>query len=187
MILDDLRVVCAELEKARIEFVVVDGASLERTFPIGTGDIDVAVALKDYPRVLETLRRHPRVRNVEDVGTMAGCEFRIGTRWVDIEFINPLLFAGKRSPDDFIDYVRRHRSERTEVATFAPPEVVWYMRLAIGAWEGYVQKILRDVRTGVPPSLLDKVLDIARHFDVLEVLRPRVEQARTMVDLLTSR
>ncbi|MEK6987385.1 MAG: hypothetical protein AABX97_04710, partial [Candidatus Thermoplasmatota archaeon] len=67
------------------------------------------------------------------------------------------------------------------------PEVVWYMRLAIGDWEVYVQKILRDVRTGVPPSLLDKVLDIARHFDVLEVLRPRVEQARTMVDLLTSR
>ena len=163
------------------------GASLERTFPIGTGDIDVAVALKDYPRVLETLRRHPRVRNVEDLGTMAGSEFRIGTRWVDVEFINPRPFAGNRPPDDFIDYVRRHRSERTDVATFATPEVVWYMRLAIGDWEVYVQKILRDVRAGVPPSLLDKVLDIAKHFDVLEVLRPRVEQARKMIELAARR
>lgn len=165
----------------------MDGASLERTFPIGTGDIDVAVASKDYPRVLETLRRHPRVRNVEDVGTIAGCEFRIGTRWVDVEFINPRLFAGKRPPDDFIDYVRRHRSERTDVATFATPEVVWYMRLAIGDWEVYVQKILRDVRAGVSPSLLDKVLDIANHFDVLEVLAPRVEQARKMIELAARR
>jgi hypothetical protein len=165
----------------------VGGASLERTFPIGTGDIDVAVALKDYPRVLETLRRHPRVRNVEDLGTMAGSEFRIGTRWVDVEFINPRPFAGNRPPDDFIDYVRRHRSERTDVATFATPEVVWYMRLAIGDWEVYVQKILRDVRAGVPPSLLDKVLDIAKHFDVLEVLRPRVEQARKMIELAARR
>ena len=163
------------------------GASLERTFPIGTGDIDVAVALKDYPRVLETLRRHPRVRNVKDLGTMAGTEFRIGTRWVDVEFINPRLFAGKRPPDDFIDYVRRHRSERTDVATFATPEVVWYMRLAIGDWEVYVQKILRDVRAGVPPSLLDKVLDIAKHFDVLEVLAPRVEQTRKMIELAARR
>lgn len=163
------------------------GASLERGFPIGTGDIDVAVALKDYPRVLETLRRHPRVRAVEDLGTMAGCEFRIGTRWVDVEFLHPRPFAGERSPDDFIDYVRRHRSERTDVATFAAPEVVWYMRLAIGDWEVYVQKILRDVRAGVPPSLLDKVLDIAKHFGVLEVLAPRVERARTMVELATRR
>ena len=147
----------------------------------------MAVALKDYPRVLETLRRHPRVRNVEDLGTMAGCEFRIGTRWVDVEFINPRLFAGKGPPDDFIDYVRRHRSERTDVATFATPEVVWYMRLAIGDWEVYVQKILRDVRAGVPPSLLDKVLDIAKHFDVLEVLAPRVEQARKMIELAARR
>lgn len=147
----------------------------------------MAVALRDYPRVLETLRRHPRVRNVEDVGTVAACEFRIGTRWVDVEFINPRLFAGKRPPDDFIDYVRRHRSERTDVATFATPEVVWYMRLAIGDWEVYVQKILRDVRAGVPPSLLDKVLDIAKHFDVVEVLAPRVEQARKVIELAARR
>ncbi len=187
MILDDLRVVCGELEKAGIAFIVVGGASLERSYPIGTGDIDVAIALKDYPRILELLRKHPRVRNVEDIGTMASCEFRIGTRWVDVEFINPRLFAGTRPPDDFIDYVRRHRSERTELATFAAPEVVWYMRLAIPDWEIYVQKILRDVRAGVPANLLDKVLDIARHFDILDTIAPRVEQARRMTDLAARR
>ena len=185
MILDDLAVVCRELEKAGISFIVVGGASLERTYPIGTGGIDLAIALRDYPGVLKKLRAHPRVRNVEDVGTMAGSEFRIGTRWVDVEFINPRLFAGTHPPDDFIDYVRRHRSERTDLATFASPEVVWYMRLAIPDWQVYVQKILRDVRAGVPPDLLDKVLDVAKHFGVLDMLAPRVEEARTMIDLMT--
>ncbi len=187
MILDDLPAVCRELDKVGIAYIVVGGASLERTYPIGTGDIDIAVALKDYPRVLETLRAHPRFRNIEDVGTMAGSEFRLGTRWVDIEFINPRLFAGKRPPDEFIDYVRRHRSERTDIATFASPEIVWYMRLAIPDWEVYVQKILRDVRAGVPPGLLDKVLDVARHFGNLETLAPRVAETRRMAELATRR
>lgn len=187
MILDDLPAVCRELDRLEIAYIVVGGASLERTYPIGTGDIDVAVTLQDYPRVLETLRADPRFRNIEDVGTIAGSEFRIGTRWVDVEFINPRLFAGKRRPDEFIDYVRRHRSKRTEIATFAAPEIVWYMRLAIPDWEIYVQKILRDVRAGVPSGLLDKVLDVARHFDNLETLAPRVAEARRMAELATRR
>ncbi len=183
MILDDLPRVCRELDRMGIAYVVVGGASIERRYPIGTGDIDVAVALQDYPGVLERLRASPRFRNVEDVGTMAGSEFRIGTRWVDVEFINPKLFAGRRRPDAFLDYVRRHRSERTEVATFAAPEVVWYMRLAIPDWVVYVQKILRAVRAGVPPELLGKVLDVARHFGNEAMLGPRVAEARRMVEL----
>jgi hypothetical protein len=171
----------------RIEFLVVGGVSLERTYPIGTGDIDVAIAPKDYLGVLEKLQADSRVRKVEDLGTIAGSEFRVGTRWVDVEFLNPTPFAGKRQPDDFIAYVRRHRSETTELATFAAPEVVWYMRLAISDWEVYVQKILRDVRAGVTPDLLQKVLDVARHFGVTETLTPRVDATRKMIDLATRR
>lgn len=187
MILDDLPEVVRELRTMRIEFIVVGGASLERMYEIGTGDIDLAIAAKDYRAVLEKLRAHPRVRNVEDLGTIAGSEFRVGTRWVDVEFLNPRPFAGRRRPDDFIAYVQRHRSETTALATFAAPEVVWYMRLAIPDWEVYVQKILRDVRAGVPPDLLAKVLDVARYFKVLESLLPRVDATRKMIDLATRR
>lgn len=187
MILEDLKVVCAELADAGIEFIVIGGVSLVRTYPVGTEDIDVAVTVKDYPGVLAILEKHPRVRYVKDVGTMAGCEFRIGTRGVDVEFINPKLFAGKRPPYEFVDYIRHHRSERNEIAAFADPEVVWYMRLAIPGWETYVQKILRDVRAGVPPELLEKVLDMARYFGMEEKLAPRVEQARRILDLAVRR
>ena len=125
------------------------------------------------------------MRNVEDVGTMAGSEFRVGTRWVDVEFINPRLFSGRSPPDEFFDYVKRHRSERTDVGPCATPAVVWYMRLAVPDWEIYVQKILRDARAGVPEATLDDALAIADRFGVRAVLEPRALRAREMIELAT--
>jgi hypothetical protein len=187
MILDDLREVCLELQRAGIDYVVVGGAAIERRHRIGTLDVDVAIALRDYARILETLRAHPRVRHVEDLGTMAGCEFRVGTRWVDVELIKPALFSGRLPPDAFIDYVKRYRSERTDVGPVATPGVVFYMRLAIPDWEVYVQKILRDVRAGVPQATLDEALAIAGHFGVRSTVEPRVRRAREMIELATRR
>lgn len=183
MILEDLRAVCLELRKAGIDYVVVGGTAIERHHRIGTLDLDFAVALKDYPRVLEKLAAHPRFRDLEDGGTMAGCKFLVGTRWVDVEFINPKLFRGKRPPDHFIDYVRRYRSERTDFGPCATPGVVWYMRLAVPDWQIYVQKILRDLRAGVPEKTLDEALTIAEHFEIRELIEPRVRQAREMIEL----
>ncbi len=181
MILDDLGVVCAELREGGIEYIVVGGASLERHYPIGTADIDVIVALRDYPAVLRKLRRHPHGRNVKDMGTMAGCEWLVGTHWTDVEFINPKLFCGRRRPDAFIDYVARFRSDTTALGRVARPEVVWYMRLAVPDWTVYVQKILRDVRAGVPPALLGKALDIADRFGNRDELEPRVRKTEEMI------
>lgn len=184
MILDDLPVICKELRAAGIDYIVVGGAAPERTYPIGTGDVDVVIAMRDYPAVLRKLQEHPRVRNVEDVGTMAGCQFRVGAHWTDVEFINPRLFSGRRPPDDFVRYVARYRSEETEVGRVASPDVVWYMRLAVPDWIVYIQKILRDVRAGVPPALLDKVLQIADYFGNRERIEPRVREARAKIEMM---
>ena len=184
MILDDLPVICKELRAAGIDYIVVGGAALERRYPIGTGDVDVVIALRDYPAVLRKLEAHPGVRNVEDVGTMAGCEFRVGTHWTDVEFINPKLFSGRKPPDEFVRYVARYRSEETDLGRVANAEVVWYMRLAIPDWVIYIQKILRDVRAGVPPSLLDKVLEIAKYFGNREEIEPRVREARKKIEMV---
>ena len=142
------------------------------------------IPLRDYPEVLRKLEAHPRVRNVEDVGTMAGCEFRVGTHWTDVEFINPKLFSGRKPPDEFVRYVARYRSEETDLGRVANPEVVWYMRLAVPDWVIYIQKILRDVRAGVPPALLDKVLEIAEYFGNREEIEPRVREARTKIEMI---
>lgn len=187
MILDDLKEVCLELKKAGVDYVVVGGAAIERHYRIGTMDLDFAVALKDYLSVLEKMTANPRVRGLEDVGTMAGCKFRVGTRWVDVEFINPKLFGGKLPPDHFIDYVKRYRSEQTAFGPCATPGVVWYMRLAVPDWQTYVQKILRDLRAGVPEKTLADSLAIAKHFGVGELIESRVRQAREMIELAKRR
>jgi len=187
VIVDDLKEVCHEFRKAGIDYVVVGGAAIERHYSIGTLDIDVAIALRDYKIVLEKLAAHPRVRELDDVGTMAGCKFRVGTRWIDVEVINPKLFSGKLPPDHFIDYVKRHRSEQTEVGPCATAGVVWYMRLAIPDWQIYVQKILRDFKAGVPEDTLDEALEIAEHFGIREVIEPRVRQGRDMIELAKHR
>jgi hypothetical protein len=184
VILEDLPIVCKELRDAGIDYIVVGGAAIERKYPIGTGDIDVVIALRDYPAVLKKLIDHPGVRNLEDVGTMAGCQFRVGTHWTDVEFINPKLFCGRKPPDDFVRYVARFRSQETEVGRVAHPEIVWYMRLAVPDWTIYVQKILRDVKAGVPQSLVDKVLEIAEHFENVEQLEPRVRRAKELIEML---
>ncbi|MDE1821858.1 MAG: hypothetical protein KGJ23_12390 [Euryarchaeota archaeon] len=187
MILDDLKFVTRELDKAGIQHILVGGASLERQYAVGTEDLDFLVALKDYRGALAILKKHPLARNVESVGTMGGCEFRVEDHWVDVELLHPLSFCGKLSPDEFIDYVRRHRSSRTEAGPVAAPEIAWYMRLAIPDWPIYVQKILRDVGAGVPPDLLTKVEEVAQHLGVEETLAPRIKEAREAIALLRTR
>lgn len=185
MILDDLRELNAVLTGLHVSSVVVGGASIERLWFVGTSDIYLAVTLSDYSQVLNSIRRHPRFRNVDDDSLpIAGSEFQVGTRMIDVEFINPRPFCGLLQPDDFIDYVRRQHSIKVEGMTFAEPEVVWYMRLIIPDWIVYVQKIIRDVRAGVPLEILKKVLQISRHFGNEDTIRPRIEEVRKAVKLL---
>jgi hypothetical protein len=187
MILDDLKDVCLELRNAGVDYVVVGGAAIERHYRVGTMDLDFAIALKDYTTVLTKMASHPRVRDMEDLGTIAGCKFRVETRWVDVEFINPKLFCGKSPPDHFIDYVRRYRSEHTDLGPCATPPVVWYMRLAVPDWQIYVQKIIRDFRAGVPEKTLEDAVAIAAHFGIRELIESRVRQAREMIELARPR
>ena len=164
---------------------MVDGASPERSWNVGTVDIDLAVSFKNYSGVLDKLRGNRKFRNVEDCSIpIAGTEFFIDDRWVDVEFINPKPFSGSLQPDEFIEYVFQHRSEKEDGITFANPEVIWYIRLIITDWEIYVQKIMRDIRVGIPIEIFSKVKDVAKHFGNSEVIRARIFQARKILDLV---
>jgi len=170
---------CKVLKETGVKYVLVGGASLEmHDYEIGTLDIDFIVTIKDFQKVIKKLKKNPRFRNVEDLKTMASSEFLMGTTWIDVEFINPKLFCGSKNPDYFVDYVINYRSVRTPIGHVAKPEVVWYMRLIIPDWEIYVQKIMRDVRAGLPSTLLDEVEEIAKVFNVKDILKSRVQKAK---------
>lgn len=170
------------LRELDVDYVLVGGMAVELAgFPTGTEDVDFAVTMRDFDRVLKQLEDDPRFREVESLGTIGGAQFFTGDRWLDVEFLNPKLFQGEKSGNAFIHYIRRYRSRNTPIGPVARPEVTMYMRLIIPDWAIYVQKILRDVRAGVPEETLDGALAIAQVLGVEDTLRPRVQRTRDFI------
>jgi hypothetical protein len=147
-------------------------------YPTGTEDADFAVTMREFERAMKKLDAHARFRNVESLRTIGGAEFFTGDRWIDVDFLNPTLFRGRKTGDDFIEYLKRYRSRKTDFGPVARPEVTWYMRLVIPDWEIYVQKILRDIRAGTPEKTLDGALAIAGVLGVDHMVAPRVRRTR---------
>jgi len=175
----DPQKLCRALHEMEVDYVLVGGMAVELAgYPTGTEDVDFAVTMRQFEDVMRRLQGDRRFRDVKSLGTIGGAQFFVGDRWIDVDFLNPRLFQGRKSGDDFIAYVKRYRSRKTALGPVAAPEITWYMRLAIPDWEIYVQKILRDVRAGVPANTLDDVLAIARILGIERVLRPRVQKTR---------
>jgi hypothetical protein len=174
------------LRELEVKYVLVGGMALELSgYPTGTDDVDFAATTKEYDRVLRVLAEDDRFQNVESLGTIGGAQFFVGDRWIDVEFVNPKLFRGKRSGDWFINYMLRYRSDATPFGPIARPEVTWYMRLAVPDWQIYVQKIVRDVRAGVPAERLEDAIRMAKVFGVEEVVRRRAEKAREFLSKIS--
>ncbi len=175
----DVEELCRYLQKLRVDYVLVGGMAIELGgYPTGTEDVDFALTLSQFSSTLRKLSEDNRFRQVEELNTIGGAQFYTGRRWIDVDFINPKLFRGKRSDTFFISYLKRYRSASTDLGHVAAPEVTWYMRLAISDWEIYVQKILRDLRAGVPEDKLDDVLEIAKILGTASLVEPRIQKAR---------
>lgn len=179
---EELETLTAVLEQLGVDYVLVGGMAVELAgFPTGTEDVDFAVTMREFNRVLAQLNDDPRFREVESLGTMGGAQFFTGDRWLDVDFLNPKLFKGEKSGDGFIRYIKRYRSRRTSAGPVANPEVTWYMRLIVPDWAIYVQKILRDLRAGVPEETLRGALAVAQVLGVEETLRPRVGKTKEFI------
>ena len=185
---EDLEELSSVLRDLKVDYVLVGGMAVDLAgFPTGTEDVDFVVSMREFERVMQRIQSHRKFRNVENLGTIGGGQFFTGDGWMDVDFLNPRLFKGKRTGDQFIRYVRRYRSRKTPIGPVALPEVAWYMRLVVPDWEIYIQKILRDVRAGVPESMLEVALAIGRVFGVEDTLRPRVKKAREFLSMVLPR
>jgi hypothetical protein len=182
----DLRKLCRALRDLDVEYVLVGGMAVELAgYPTGTEDVDFAVTMREFERAMRKLNADPRFRNVESLGTIGGAGFFTGDRWIEIDFLNPTLFRGRKTGDDFMRYLRRYRSKETAFGPVARPEVTWYMRLVIPDWEIYVQKILRDARAGTPERTLEGALAIASVLGVDRVVAPRIRKTREFLEKAT--
>ena len=164
--------------------MLVGGTAVELAgYQTGTEDVDFVVTMSQYSKSLAKLTEDKMFRHVEELTTIGGAQFFVGDRWIDVDFINPKLFKGEKTGDEFVEYIERYRSRKTRWGPVANPEVTWYMRLCVPDWLIYVQKIVRDVRAGVPEPLLDKSLDVARALGVHGEIAVRIAKVREIISL----
>lgn len=184
---EEIEAIAERLSDLGIPFVVVGGSALERQYSVGTGDVDLLVAVGDFNSLEEAFEGRKDIGPFDPTGTIGTAQVLVDSEWTEVEFIVGQPFSGDQSGDEFVRYVRDYRSDRRGGVRWARPEVVWYMRLSTDDWELYVVKIRRDLRAGVPSSTFDGVLDVARHFDVGDKIEPRVRKAREVTDLARPR
>ncbi|MFO7990940.1 MAG: hypothetical protein R6U61_01440 [Thermoplasmata archaeon] len=184
MINNFLEEVCGELKDIDVDYIVVGGSAIEsRGWDIGTEDLDFVLTAKGFSDLEIKLKGSPRFKVIDRIKTMVETEFMHENTWRTVEFIDPRYFSGKKTADEFVDYVKRYRSTKEKIGHVADPEVVFFMRLMVGDWEIYVQKILRDIRAGLPVELLDDVVEISDTLGVKEKMEPRVEYTKEIIEV----
>lgn len=177
-----LKEVGRELKDIGVDYIIVGEAIENEGWEIGTYDLDFVLTAKGFSEIESKLKDSSDFRVIDRVKTMIESEFMFENTWRTVEFIDPGYFSGEKTPDGFMDYVKRYRSVKKNIGHVANPEVVFFMRLMIQDWEIYIQKILRDIRAGLPLTLLDDVIDISKTLGVEEKMNPRVEYTKEIIE-----
>jgi hypothetical protein len=165
-----------------VPFVVVGGGAVAQDVPVATKDVDVLIDRRDWEAIDSAIETAPEATPLEPVtGTIRGTLIRIGDRSYELEFISAEPFSGRFSAETFEQFVREEGSTVREGIRYARPAVVFYMRLATDDWQGHVDAIERDLRAGVPYSVLDLAVGIAERFGVETLLRDRFEYVRKAI------
>ncbi len=99
-------------------------------------DVDFAVMTEDYEKI-------PSI-------DMFGVVKHVQYQWGFVDFLNPDSYVSKQhTGNEFIDYIKRHRSFKVDGIYVAKPEVVFYTRLVISNWGDYIRKSRRDLGAGL--------------------------------------
>jgi len=130
-------------------------------------DVDFALVLDDYQKI------------------QAMDEWGIKTKkyeWGSVDFLNPNNYVSKKhNGNEFITYVKQHRSfKKTETGELyiAKPEVVFYTRMVVPTWEGYINKCLRDLNVGLlkkKPAIIKGMKAIADVFGTRNIINNRTD------------
>ncbi|MCI4368551.1 MAG: hypothetical protein L3K09_03180, partial [Thermoplasmata archaeon] len=102
---DDIELIAERLRKLGVEFVVVGGPALERRFGVGTGDVDLLVAVGDFDALEHAFEDRNDVAPFEPSGTIGSTRILVRSGWVEVEFIVGTPFSGAQSGDAFVAYV----------------------------------------------------------------------------------
>jgi len=177
MIDPEVQAVDAILRRGGIRYVVVGGQAIAQRAATATRDVDVMVATADYATTVAWLKAESGLAFDWDDGKL--CRFRLlGLGGLPLDVINPTVFSGKRTGQEFFDFLLSEGSLTVEGIPYATPTLVWYTRLLTKRWRAYAEKIVTNVIDGVPVDHLDGVEEIARRFGTEVEIAPRVAHVR---------
>lgn len=164
-------------ESRGIRVLVVGGLALEVAGVGGTSDVDLFVTVRDFEELPRELRAEKRVAVLLSSGDD---EVRSGLLRAiegDVRFdvLDPSVFSGKKSGDEFFDYVEKHFSFESEIGPTVRPPVVWYTRLLLPG-EDQLGKIARDLGNGADPTWLNGAVRIARRFGTEGTVKARLRR-----------
>jgi hypothetical protein len=175
---DFLQELIAALRRNGIEYIVVGGQAIAEEIPVTTQDLDVMVALRNFDRAVDRLRREPIFGSEDRKSWIARWQVAGGGAVpvkTDLDLLNGQPYCGTMAPDDFFDYIREHWTVTGRLGLTARPPVVWYTRLlAVGFWGGYALKVVRDVRAGAPRAWFDGVREIAARTGTATTIAERI-------------
>jgi hypothetical protein len=167
------------LSRHEIRFVIVGGQAVAREVPTATEDIDALILVEDLQATAAELAEDPTVKFIDSPSSgMARGQVRVGGAYVDFDLLDPSSYSGRRPGPEFFSYVHRRSTEH-----YAPPPVVWYMRLVVGDRGVYGSKIATDIRNGAPTTWLEEARRIARRFGTLAEVEPGIAFVRKLLEI----
>ncbi len=165
------------LRRHGIGYVIVGGKAVALEAATATRDVDVMVTTTDYRDAVRRLSG--------DAGLTLAWEADQVTRFgivshqgIPLDVVDSGAFSGKKTGQEFFDYLVEEASSETEGVRYASPEAVWYTRLLTKRWRAYAEKILTNVIDGLSADRLEGVEAIARRFGTEATIRGRMDYVR---------
>jgi hypothetical protein len=167
----------AILRRHGIGYVIVGGKAVAQEAATATVDVDVMVTTTDYRGAVQRLSSDPGLTLAWEANqvTRFGIVAHDG---IPLDVVDSGAFSGKRSGQEFFDFLVREASSEVDGVRYASPEAVWYTRLLTKRWRAYAEKILTNVIDGLPADRLRGVELIARRFGTEATVRVRIAYVR---------
>ncbi len=100
--------------------------------------------------------------------------------WGSVDYLNPDIYVSEgHKGNEFITYVKQHRSFKKDGLYVANPEVVFYTRLVVPQWRGFIPKNIRDLGFGLireKDKIYAGVKAIADVFGTRSIINERIKE-----------
>ena len=172
----EIATAAAILGKHKIRFVVIGGQAVGKDVT-ATEDVDVIVSTADYAETVPELRHDPDLTLEWEEGGVSRFRMRPAGD-IRLDMLDAHEFSGRRSGEEFFEYLAETESSERDGILWAPPAAVWYTRRVIRRRKAYAEKIPINILGGVGAGRLRRVEEIARRFGTQDVMRERIAYVR---------